>query len=68
MLSSGRDLDRSNNSEKAAEEEAANDNPADKTWKLSQLCKDFEVSLRLLASAICIIGLDFYFLSLFFLF
>jgi hypothetical protein len=48
MLSSGRDLDGSNNSEKAAEEEAANDNPADKTWKLSQLCKDFEVSLKTL--------------------
>jgi hypothetical protein len=43
MVSSGRDLDGSNNSEKAAEEEAASDNPADKTWKLSQLCKDFEM-------------------------
>ncbi len=66
MVSSGRDLDGSNNSEKAAEEEAANDNPADKTGKLSQLCKDFEVSLKLLAGAICIIGLDFF--SFFFFF
>lgn len=66
MVSSGRDLDGSNNSEKAAEEEAANDNPADKTWKLSQLCKDFEVSLKLLAGAICIICLDLFFFLFFF--
>jgi hypothetical protein len=68
MVSSGRDLDGSNNSEKAAEEEAANDDSADKTWKLSQLCKEFEVSLKLLAGAICIIGLDLFFFLFFFSF